>query len=138
MLAREIQPLNAASGGHLFLVMSACEGFTGLQMALHPGEVPFFLIFGPTKKPTWSAAFVGFSILYHRMNEGRFSSPDDLRCAVEAAGRAVADDPSLFAWGSGTHARADYEYVKGQLLEAEAGNKRGLHGLLASMILNAK
>lgn len=72
------------------------------------------------------------------MKEGQFSTPADLQRAVETAGHAVADAPALFAWASGPRARADYEYVKGQLVEAEGGSKAGLHSLLAAMILNSK
>ena len=52
--------------------MSSCEGYSGIQMAMHTENVglPYYAIIGCGDSPTWSETAVGFATLYHQLYRG--------------------------------------------------------------------
>jgi hypothetical protein len=101
-------PVNKSLGGHLFLCMSACEGYSACQMAmeLEGGEHPYVALIGNFGKPTWSETAVAYAALYHLVSRGTLF-PD----AVEAM--KVASGNVDWILESAEQAQTAYaEYVK--------------------------
>ena len=71
-LREHLRPINHALGGSLVVCMSSCEGYSGVQMAMHPEdpELPFYAIVGSGNRPTWAETAVGYATLYHQLGRG--------------------------------------------------------------------
>lgn len=75
-LREHLRPLNQALNGSLLVCMSSCEGYSGVQMAMHPEDpdLPFFAIVGSGNKPTWAETAVAFTTFYHQLYRGEHIS----------------------------------------------------------------
>ena len=67
-----LRPVNEALKNTLFVCMSACQGYSGIKMAMsfEDEAYPYFALIGCAASPTWAETSIGFCTLYHLMNKG--------------------------------------------------------------------
>lgn len=88
-LRQHLRPVNAALDGSLVVCMSSCEGYMGIQMAMHPEDpdLPYLALVGNGSKPTWAETAVGFATFYHQLCRG-----EHITTAVQAMQVASGND----------------------------------------------
>ena len=88
-LANLLRPINQALKNSLLLCLSACEGYSGIRMAMTvENEVsPYYAIVANGEKPLWSDTAVAYSTFYHLIAKGHF-----IRDAVKAMQIASGND----------------------------------------------
>lgn len=97
-LSHILIPINKAINKTLVVLMSCCEGFSGIQMAMQmEKDIPFFALVGTPEKPTWSETLVGFSTFYHQMAIGA-----KIKDAVNCMNIASGHKSFLVKWGEET------------------------------------
>lgn len=69
-----LAPVNNALNNNLLVSLSCCEGYAGIQMAMHleDEELPFFAIVANGEKPLWSDTAVAYSTFYHLVAKGEY------------------------------------------------------------------
>lgn len=109
-------PINVGLHGALLLCMSACKGFSAIQMAMEEGAGPhpYFAMVGHCGTPTWSDTAISYLNFYHLLAKGK-TVPE----AVTAM-RAASGD---YNWGVETAEeikRGYLEFIKTRVEPADA------------------
>ena len=88
-LANLLRPINQALNNSLVLCLSACEGYSGIRMAMTEEDeiFPYYAIVANGEKPLWSDTAVAYSTFYHLIAKGYF-----IRDAVNAMQTASGND----------------------------------------------
>lgn len=117
-LREHLRPINKALGGSLVVCMSSCEGYSGIQMAMHAedADLPFYAIVGSGNMPTWAETAVGYATLYHQLCRG-----EHIAVAVQAM--QVASGNQMFWVQHAENSRQSYiEYINTVSPEAAQAN----------------
>lgn len=64
-LKEYISPINKEFKDSLIVCLSACESWSGCEMAMCSGIRPFFYIIGSIGRPSWRETVVGFTTFYN-------------------------------------------------------------------------
>jgi len=115
-LREHLRPINQALGGSLVVCMSSCQGYSGVQMAMHPEDpdLPFHAIVGSTNKPTWAETAVGYATFYHQLCRGEHIS--DAVTAMQ-----VASGNEMFFLQHASNSRQGYiEYINSSIVPETA------------------
>lgn len=109
-------PINVGLQGALLLCMSACKGFSAIQMAMEEGDGPhpYFAMVGHCGTPSWSDTAVSYLCFYHILAKGKTV------LEAVAAMRAASGDAN---WGIETAdeiKRGYLEFIKTRVEPADA------------------
>jgi|SRR5579862_6991953 len=88
-LREMLTPVNQALNGALLLCMSACKGYSAVQMAMQEGNAPhpYLVMVGNFGTPTWSDTAVAYLSFYHLLAKGR-QIPEAVAAMSAASGDA--------------------------------------------------
>lgn len=98
-LADVLAPINKALSGRLVIMMSCCQGYAGIRMAMNltQNELAFFALVGSPEKPTWAETCIGFATFYHQLAIGK-----NIVDAVDAMCIASGKKSFFVEWGEAT------------------------------------